>query len=499
MTWDQSPLLRTYPGDPCFWLLPTHLGPHRVLVTVPEGHAMVRNNVVRSDMQFLLELAEALSAAGLVRVYMNKLYARGQKTWAALTNEAAVAKWMQSRVLFVVTANPNPPSEWTIWTRNGCESAHDFVRAACGGDDVRSVLRSPPEGLCRLMCQSGDWESVTSAAGILQHPYHKSTRYPDPEWMPAYPVVVLKEGPEDYTHLRALFSGFELPYPAHCAAYTFLLGAFHVASLTQPRPILVIDSWERGRGKTELSSAIKYLLDKKEGVKSGRKGRDHATDESIASLREDRVEVLDNIDREVDYLHSVAVTATTSVLQARGKFEACSAEFPGKLFLMNCVIGAASFHRDLLARILRVEIPGKSKALAVVPIQYAKQHRSEIIYEIMHAHAHSKRLQVRDSRMSSFLSEGLSAYCQVFGVPEEKAKTALRYALTSGKVYNKRALGSLMKLYPESLDDPYFPAGGISEELLRTGNFEIPLTADDVGACAFGRTVVQEGPKYVWK
>lgn len=499
MTWEQAPLIRTYPGDPCFWRIPAHLGPHRILVTVPCEHPMVRNNTVRSDMQFLLELADALSEAGLVRLYMKKLYARGSKTWAPLTNEAAVAKWLQGRVLFVTTPNPNPPYEWEIWKRNGCENAHDFVRAGAGGDDVRSVLRSPPEGLCRLMCQSGDWEDVIEAAGILQHPYHKDPRYPDPEWMPAHPVVTLRQGPEDYAHLHALFSGFNLPDHSHCAVYTFLFGAFHVASLTEQRPVLVIDSWERGRGKTELSSAIKYLIDKKEGVKSSRRNRDATTDESIASLRTDRVEVLDNIDKAVDFIHSVAVTATTAVLQARGKFEAESTQFSGKMFLMNCVVGAASFHRDLLARILRVEIPGQSQRLDVIPIQYARAHRNKIIYEIMHAHEHAEPRHFSAGRMAAFMETGLSAYCHVFNVEHQEAIDRLQRALNSGKTYSKRVLGSLMREHPEKLDEPYYPAGGISEELLRTSNFDIKLTVADLGASAFGMAVVQEGTDFVWR
>jgi hypothetical protein len=463
---------------------------------------MVRNNVVRSDMQFLIELAAALSEAGLVRTYMNKLYARGAKTWAPLNNEAAVAKWLQGRVLFVITPSPSPPYEWGIWSRNGCESAHDFVRAGEGGDDVRRVLRSPPEGLCRLMSQSGDWEGVTAAAGILQHPYHKDPRYPDPEWMPAHPVVNLRQGPEDYTHLRALFSGFDLPPHSHCAVYTFLLGTFHVASLTEQRPILVIDSWERGRGKTELASAIKYLIDKKQGVKSMRRGRDAVDDESIASLRTDRVEVHDNIDKAVDYIHRIAVTGSTAVIQARGKFEAESTEFPGKLFIMNCVIGAASFHCDMLARILRVEIPGESQRLSVVPINYARAHRNEIIYEIMHAHANADPIKggMSMGRMAPFLEAGLAAYCRVFSETQTHARWALQRALNSGKTYNKRVLGSLMKNHPEKLDEPYFPAGGLNDEFIHGSvNFLIKLTQADLGARAFGMTVVQEGTDFVWK
>lgn len=493
-------LIKSQPADPQFWKVPNHLGRHRILCVIPDSHSMVAPNRVNADVEFTLEFAEALSVAGIARIYADKLWGRALSTWLPLDNEAAVSKWLQTTVLCVISSNKNPPQEWGVWTRNhDGETLKEILTHSIRGDDVADVLRSPPLGLAKLMSAPGEWENVIKAKGILQHPYHTDPNIPDPEWMPAYPIVSFTADDENYDHLKSLFAGLELPPYAHCAAYTYLLASFHVVSLEAPRPLLVVDSWERGRGKSELSASIKYLIDKKEGVKSIRKGNDVTADESIASLRLARVEVLDNIDKRVDYMHQVATTATTSVLEARAKFDKNSSEFPGKLFIMNGVVGAASFHRDMLVRTLRVEITGKSKQLTIVPIEHAKKYRHEIIKEILMAHHFTKvKVEAPQTRMRAFLEAGLKAYCHVFDVKADVARKLLQEALDSGKLYSKRVLGALMQQHEDLLEDPYFPAGGIADEMVGS-NFTITLQEKDLGAKAFGLQVEKDGDKYVWK
>lgn len=500
-TEDFQYLLSTYRSDPQFWGLPRNSdGTHRVVVLVPDDHDMVRNNIVVADEQFTIDFMAAMSAAGLFRGYMDKIYSRGRLKWEPLDRENMARQWLQRHCIFVLTRHAtDPPQSWDIWTRNGPETPYGFFRDAQGSDEVRRVLRSPPAGLARAISDGGTWDDVVEAKGLLRHPYYTPDGFEDPDWMQCYPVIRLPHEAPDYKHLKTLFSGFDLPPVPHTAVYTFLLASFHASSLNHARPVLIVDSWKRARGKSQLSSAIKYLVDEREGVKSMSRGRDKIGDESIATLRENRCEVLDNIDKRAEFGHEPATTGSTGVIEARGKYERNTSDFPGKLFLMNCVVGACSLDSDLSSRILRVEIPGESEALKPQPHSYAKRYRDKILKEIIAAHHFAPEIvRPPSSRMQEFMQAGLTAYCHVFGADHDEARANLDAALRSGAIYKPRVLGSLMMEHPDLLQSPYYPAGGISDDRAQL-KITIPLLDEDLGATAFGLTVTKKGDSYVWE
>ncbi len=497
-------LSESMPGDPLFWRIPRHLGPHRVLVVIPDDHDMCTPRGVVSDVMFAMDLVQALSAAGLVRCYHSRLWARNTESWCEFYNDGQAAVWLQEHVLFATAGRPDcfsPPDEWRLWRANiheANQSALGFLYHAAGGEEITKVLRSPPQSLATLLSKDGEWNGAQRAVGLVKHPFWTPPGEVGPAILPAYRHVELPET-LGYEHIRALFEPFHLPDYAHCALYTYVFGIFHGWSLEHPRPILVVDSWNRGRGKTEISAAIKYLVDRKFGVKSGRRARDAAHEESVASLLLSRAEVIDNIDKEVEFKHDVAISACTTEYEARPKYGRSVAEFSGKLFIFNTVVGASSLHPDFGSRVLRVEIPGESQRLSHSPPEFVKEHRDAIIVEVLHALANAPTVKSPENRMRKFYEAGLSAYCHVFGVPEAEAAQRLEAAIRSGAIYRKGALGSFMKQHSECLEDPYWPAGGWSEEQLALRTSTESLSDADLGARAHGYVLEKEGENFVWR
>jgi hypothetical protein len=294
-----------------------------------------------------------------------------------------------------------------------------------------------------LVLQNTLGTEAAPVAGLVRHPYAGQSGR---RWLVEAPA--LPDPDPTYPHLRRLFSGLDLDPASHAALHVHLLGCLHALSLDGERPILLVDSWVRARGKSEVSKAIAAILDGRPAEFS-QSNRDSLHDEIIAHLGDgQRCFALDNIDGRRAYNNPLLCSLSTGEIKGRKKYASANSVFVGTVIILNTVYGAASFHRDLLSRCLRCELRGPAHTLTVRPQLYAPAHRLEILAEALHALAAAPEYTApTTTRFTSFEFTAAAAYCHVFGLAAAAVHTRLEQAAIGAR--------SLLPLGPPSLHDAH--------------------------------------------
>jgi hypothetical protein len=288
-------------------------------------------------------------------------------------------------------------------------------------------------------------------AGLVRHPYAGQSGR---RWLVEAPS--LPEPDPTYPHLRRLFSGLDLDPASHAALHVHLLGCLHALSLDGERPILLVDSWVRARGKSEVSKALAALLDGRPAEFS-QSNRDSLHDEIIAHLGDgQRCFALDNIDGRRAYNNPLLCSLSTGEIKGRKKYASANSVFVGTVIILNTVYGAASFHRDLLSRCLRCELRGPAHTLSVRPQLYAPTHRLEILAEALHAlDTASQYIAPTTTRFTTFELTAAAAYCHVFGLAAAETHSRLEAAALGARALLPLGPPSLHVAHAAAFDGPH--------------------------------------------
>lgn len=470
-----------------YYLIPPELGPHKVLAAISSGHPMYASTRARhGDALLCSRFCEALSQASMLSDFTGTLHAKWRDRWAPLDTKLVATRWLNDTVIWVIhEQGGQAPEDWPIWKKNTEGNLLERLCALTGGDVITEVFRHPPPFLAEAMGSAGHWPDIQRATGLAYHPYFTKNGQPLPEWLPAYRDPVRIES-TDYPHLRALFAPLNLSPRAHVALYSWLLAVFHGASFSLPRPLLLVDSWCRGRGKTEVCKALRILVDNQDGGHPMRGSRDNAYDESVSILLKGRMEFIDNVENACRFFHQAGVAGSTGTIEARPKGARHATQLAGRLFVYNTVFGSCTFEDDMLVRGLRVEIEGWAQHLTHRPNQYAAAHRDELIAEILHALEHSTPAPVDalHTRFREFYGIGLGAYLQVFG---RDGLLDLQEALLSIRAFRLPVMASLMREHKDAFDAPAPEAAGLDKNWLPTQLLDsMPILPEDEGSTGLG-------------
>ena len=230
-----------------------------------------------------------------------------------------------------------------------------------------------------------------------------------------------------YPLLTQLFSPCKLSPHARCRLYVYLLAAFSAESLQVPAPLLVVDSWEQGVGKTEILSVLGYLLDGMPSNLSQPEGNDNEV--MVAHYHNDnRFAGIDNLSNRHNWNNTwLATLLTDRAATARPKYGKIATRFCGRMAGASCVWGAVTLHPDLLSRTWRIPLEGWRGDLGFFCDRFARDHRSVLISEIMDVlgHAHPWSLPGRTSRVHDFETIGAAAFSHLAGISHAAVKILL--------------------------------------------------------------------------
>lgn len=374
--------------------------------------------------RFEAAVVRGLSRAGFLVEMHGVPLLRDGRSWIRL-DTAPSARYNVPRVLHFAAVDgvAQDPNDWVLRGSHDTTALEEILFSFEGV----SVIDAFPEALARILSGShGRGKDVRTVAGQLNHPVHGR----HPNWIYNFdePLPPAREGSP---HLQRLFGEFDLSPESHAALYTFLLGVCHEVSLREDRPILLVDSWRQGRGKSQLCRAISELLDGEDRALSLQHSSDGARDEVVAHYLTGRTGYIDNIDAARGWNHPLIASMATGAPSARPKHHTHTVPLRGCVVMLNCIYGAASFHGDLIDRVHRVELPGhpSPEGFRNPPAAYARQNRLAILSEILAAHAAGEDVQVSArSRFPEFERAAVPAYCAAFGVSVEEALRRLEGA-----------------------------------------------------------------------
>jgi hypothetical protein len=274
----------------------------------------------------------------------------------------------------------------------------------------------------------------------LKHPVHAEppTGFfapASPQHIPAPPQIDLRNhhdwpafatGPR-YPRLSQLFDSSKLSAAARARLYTYLLASFHAASLRAPAPFLVVDSWEQAVGKTEILSALGYLFDGNPSNLSQPEG--NANEDLVAHFHGDnRFAGFDNLSGRHNWNNTwLATMLTDRAASARPKYGRTTTRFCGRLAAASCIWGAVTLAPDLLSRTWRVPLEGWAGPLPFRCNDYAKEHRSAIIHEILACLEASTPLDrpPGSDRCEEFEAIGAGAFQQLSGLDADQVNKLL--------------------------------------------------------------------------
>lgn len=366
-------------------------------------------------------IQRALSSRGLYCTWNREPYFFIGGTWEYYSRHQGLRSELTQLLSIVTLKDPDSTLEVALGGNFNPELTPAECLAECSALKFHSTI---PAELAQSLTTAGKRDGVENAIGILRHPVVGT---PEGFWIQDANHIVIPDE-TDYAHVRRLFSAFPLDPASHAAVHTFLFGAFHATSLSNPRPVLVVDSWTQGRGKSEVCSAISRLVDNNLGAIPGRATSDKELHDTFgARCRTSRSFTLDNVDGVREFNSTFIANCATGVLEFRPKYAAMNAQVHGALPMLNLVDGQATFHDDMLSRMVRCELAGKPGPLDPPPSEYAADNRSAIIAEILHALTHAKpREDLASSRSRVFDARACAAYAHAFGIDPEAAFEALQ-------------------------------------------------------------------------
>jgi hypothetical protein len=414
------------------------------------------------------------------------LYIAAGGEWCAIRGwQSAVGLLDQAVTVAYAAAFPDLRSI-VVRRDNARENQHPIEILAEQGEAApftvsRTVPRSYGDYL--IGATSFPKAAVPDLDGFLNHPI---AGVPNGVWRERRPWRCPTGSPgADSPHLRALFSGLPLDPAGHAALHMYLFGAFHAVSLENEKPLLFVDSWVRGRGKSEVCDAIQILLEGSRCAIEASPARQAFHDSLIAHLVSGaRVVPLHNLEGRPDYMNETfASIATDGGLSTRPKYGRESLRFPGVLPILNGVYGAFSLHKDLLCRCWRVELPGVAQALTLRPREYAEAHRDEIIAEILQAHKRATIQGARSpvTRFAEFERCAGRAYRQAFALGEGETWDRIKKMQCGATALLQSGVRALYSAHPRAFEAPHDKVVGGRFD---TGPKEVPHT----GATALGFT-----------
>jgi hypothetical protein len=280
----------------------------------------------------------------------------------------------------------------------------------------------------RYMLNQETRRNPAPVQGILQHPLIGKPRG---RWVgPPLPDSRTETEGHSYTWLPRLLGPLNLTAPSHCIAMSYLLGLFHAASLDYARPILFVDSWVRGRGKSELGRALVRLLDNRDdSIVLASKGLSETVTSHL--IRGGRVLLGQNMNDVLDWNSEyLASLATDGSVGDRPKYGRTTAFFRGVATILNGVYGSFTLAEDMVARIWRVELTGPCPQRELGIPDFAEDHREDIIREVSRAYSYAQPWTYPTlSRCNEFERVALPAYAEVTGMAHEKVFELYKQAL----------------------------------------------------------------------
>lgn len=458
----------------------------RLVVTLRP--ALVRGGQVRlgEAPAALRALLQVLTGARrLVQVLRTPLFWHRHR-WNTLESVSGTEHVLADAIHFF-ECSPDTPMNPNLWEVGNVDC--EVVTPDILFSQVRGLVeRSVPRELCARLSGTHDRPDIASYDGILRHPLHGESA----TWLSEFDRSSLPKPDPSFPHMRALFSAFPLGRASHASLHTYLLGAFHEHSLRYPRPILMVDSWEQGRGKSEVCQAIARLVDDEDSGTSIPRDLDSQRDEIVAHFLDRRSLYLDNIDGAEEWNSPLLATLSTGDGSVRRKYSRSADKIRGCLLMVNSITGTATFHPDLIDRILRVELPGRAQPLTPQPRHYASDNRHGLLSEILLAHQLAPdEVERPTSRFAHFESAGARAYSVVFRTPVAEVLALLEESHRSARVYAAPAMSSL---YAHHSDRFLAPNEDVFDS--RVWRAPIPANAPKLtdrheGASAFGITLTK--------
>jgi len=463
---------RTASGEVQIWTTPLD---KRLVVVAPMDGPRPTLNTTAVEL-----VIQTLADQGLLRMHQRRIHIHIDKKWHLLTNVAA-SRILFNKVLSIVTLLGDGDFQ-SLWDdgNHDASTTREFLAGKRGVRDWNEI----PSELAASCVSEQSRPGLPEAAGVVRHPFYGEPVEP---WLAdRHEILPATDG--EFKHLKALFSGLDLDHPSHTALYSYLLASFHAASLSCPRPILLVDSWYQGRGKSEVCSAISRLLDNNEHAVSARRDSERFADEMVSILRNARSLCLDNVDGFAEYNVPLLAMGSTGTMEVRHKYDGNSTSYQGVLASMNLVLGSATFHRDMITRFSRVELSGIPQALDPQPRNFAQRYRKVIISEILQALSESTPLPYQ-SRFATFDGIGLGAYTHVFNEEDWVAEGHLDASRSSVWVYLPAVWETFVGQYRSVI--PH-----LNDQILKGGKVELPYQAE--GARAFGKILLKREGEWQW-
>lgn len=406
---------------------------------------------------------EVLSASGLYCTWNSLPFFRVRGHWRPYDTPAGLRSDLL-RLMAILTLAPEGDPDPDTWLKGNDDGS--LLEALAKSPQVRLVGTVPAPLLAGLVAPQ-ERGHVQRACGVLHHPIHGA---PVGLWLESGAALGVDPAAasRDFPHLKRLYSAFELTPWSHAALYCTLLGAVSSVSLDSPRPLLLVDSWEQGRGKSEVCGAIARVLDDNEGSVPARNGEDRTFfDDLAARLRGARTVTTDNIDGVKDFNSTLLASAASGTVSLRWKYARQEALVQGVIPAVNLVAGQATLHEDMLSRAVRCELPGTPRRLSPSPLEYAREYRRELLAEILSALADPAPVGDCLSRTQRFDQVALGAYRAVFGTD---ATTPLEESRRQAMAHSTPVVENLACLRPGAFSR--FP-----ERLLRDAQYYTPSRA----------------------
>lgn len=381
----------------------------------------------------------------------------GTQNWRVVRNATDARTAIMAAITILTTIDPADLdlSGIAIQARHADSPLDLAIKRSAATRQYEVVKAIPPDAAGASVLPDGSLEVLSG--GAIHHPWAGT---PSRAWLWVDPLPLPAADPT-YPHWRRLFSAFDLPPHDHAALHVHLLACLHAVSLDQERPALLVDSWERARGKSESSHVLSILLDGEATSLEISPSRTSAHDTLVAHLNSGaRVLPMHNLDNVAGFNNPfIDSICTDGAMSARAKYAAGTAKFHGIVPCLSTVYGAASLSVDLLCRCFRVELPGRAQPLDPRPREYARAHRAELLAEALHAHAQERRFTREisglelHSRFKPFESVGALAYSQIFGVDLPEVSRRMGLSFTGARALLPSGPPSLYRAHPGAFQE----------------------------------------------
>lgn len=334
----------------------------------------------------------------------------------------------------------DPPDELAITSpAQSATNLSDMWREICRANEIRPATYTQTASTIRMINSLANHSSVPTWGGILRHPvvgelpagWFGVPEPPNPQPKIELPPGSMLDGPKHL--LRTLFAPLPLDEASHIRLYAYLLACFHADSLTFPVPLLAVDSWTQGMGKTEACSAIAELVNGSRSSLAPPRGNG-SNDETVAHFNAgNRMVCYDNLtcDNRAPWNNAWLCTLLSDrQASARVKYQASSSSFAGRLATLTFIFGDAVLHPDLISRSWRVQLWGSvAGPLSHRPNRFAEEYRDALqaaCYWTVKEAPPWPDLPLSGSRCNEFEAIGVAAYCHLFGKAPEKVSKILR-------------------------------------------------------------------------